>query len=169
MTMHGADLWKEKENWKNIENKKMFFCARIVKFNNFFALSVKFNPNNEFSRAKWLFCHVKIFWGLLLVQFKKICWSCFFAKSLKLWFWPFFWHIWPKSAKMRIFIKNRVVLFFYPYCPPTSCQVLEKSVERFPRSIRYIHPNIRTYKGDPIEPVAFAGSCLLYTSPSPRD
>ena len=51
---------------------------------------------------------------------------------------------------------------FYPYCPPTSCQVSEKSLERFPRSIRcihpYIHTYIHTYKGDPIEPVAFAGS-----------
>ena len=23
-----------------------------------------------------------------------------------------FWHVWPKSAKMRIFIKNQAVLFF---------------------------------------------------------
>ena len=52
-----------------------------------------------------------------------------------------FWHIWPKSAKMRNFIKNRAVLFFYPYCPPTLCQVSEKSLERFPRSIRYIPKN----------------------------
>ena len=69
-----------------------------------------------------------------------------------------FRYIWPKSAKMRNFIKNRAVLFFYPYCPPTSCHVSEKSLERFPRSIRYIHPYIHPYKGDPIEPVAFAGS-----------
>ena len=46
---------------------------------------------------------------------------------------------------------------FYPYyCPPTLCQVSEKSVERFPRSIRYIHPS----KGETIEPVAFAGSII---------
>ena len=51
---------------------------------------------------------------------------------------------------------------FYPYCPPTSCQISEKSLERFPRSIRYIHPYIHTYKGETIEPVAFAGS--IYTS-----
>ena len=56
-----------------------------------------------------------------------------------------FWHIWAKSAKMRIFIKNRAVLFFYPYCPPTSCRVSEKSVERFPRSIRQIRTSEHTY------------------------
>ena len=66
----------------------------------------------------------------------------FFRKVPKTVILAIFCHVWPKSAKMRIFIKNRAVLFFYPYCPPTSCQVWEKSVERFPRSIRYIHPSI---------------------------
>ena len=33
---------------------------------------------------------------------------------------------------------------FYPYCPPTSCRVSEKLLERFLRSIRYEHQNIRT-------------------------
>ena len=55
-----------------------------------------------------------------------------------------FWHFWPKSAKIRNFIKNQAVLFFYPYCPPTSCQVSEKLLERFPRSIRYARTNERT-------------------------
>ena len=44
---------------------------------------------------------------------------------------------------MRIFLKSRAV--FYPYGPPTSCRVSEKSKERFPRSIRYIRTSIHTY------------------------
>ena len=35
------------------------------------------------------------------------------------------------------------------------------SLERFPRSIRYELTYIHTYKGDPIEPVAFAGSTSI--------
>ena len=66
----------------------------------------------------------------------------FFAKTVIL---AIFWHVWPKSAKMRIFIKNHAMLFFTLIVPqPTSCRVSEKSLERFPRSIRYIHPCIRT-------------------------
>ena len=115
----------------------------------------------DFFQAKSLSYNIKLLLGLLLVQFQKIWWNRFYANSKKLWFWAkmaIFQHIWPKSAKMRNFIKNRAVLFFYPYCPPTSCQVSEKSLERFPRSIRYARTYEHTDKGDIIEPVAFAGS-----------
>ena len=121
----------------------------------------KFNPENEFYRAKWLFYPVKLFLELLLAQFKKICWSCFFHKVPKTVILAIFRHVWPKSAKMRILIKNLDVLFFYPYCPPTSCRVSEKSLEWFPRSIRYGRTHARTHKGDITEPVAFAGSILI--------
>ena len=56
-----------------------------------------------------------------------------------------FRHVWPKSTKMIIFIKNRAVLFFYPYCPPTSCQVLEKIVGAV-SEINSLDTNIRTYE-----------------------
>ena len=50
-----------------------------------------------------------------------------------------------KIGQNENFYKKSCRAIFYPYCPPTSCRVSEKSLERFPRSIRYIHPNIRTY------------------------
>ena len=113
-------------------------------FFDFFNIIVPYFDSNRFFQAKSLSYNIKLLLGLLLVQFQKIWWNRFFANSKKLWFWAkmaIFRHIWPKSAKMRNFIKNRAVLFFYPYCPPTSCQVSEKSLERFLRSIRYIHNN----------------------------
>ena len=66
--------------------------------------------------------------------------------SQKLRFWPkmaIFSHVRPNLGKMRIFLKKRALLFFYPYCPPTSCQVSEKSLERFPRSIA-LRTDVRT-------------------------
>ena len=107
----------------------------------------------------------KTIFGLTFSAILENLLESFFRKVPKTVILAIFWHVWPKSAKMRIFIKNRAVLFFYPYCPPTSCQVSEKSLERFPRSIRYIHTSIHTsihtYKGEIIEPVAFAGSIYI--------
>ena len=77
--------------------------------------------------------------------------------SQKLRFWPkmaIFSHVRPNLGKMRIFLKKRALLFFYPYCPPTSCQVSGKSLERFLRSIRDGRTHGRTEKGEIIEPVA---------------
>ena len=48
-------------------------------------------------------------------------------------------------------MKNWAVLFFYPYCLSTSYRVSEKSLERFPRSIRYEHTYIHPDKGDIID------------------
>ena len=148
-------FWKknEKKNFGKILEKNFFF--------DFFNIIVPYFDSNRIFQAKSLSYNIKLLLGLLLVQFQKIWWNRFYANSKKLWFWAkmaIFQHIWPKSAKMRNFIKNRAVLFFYPYCPPTSCQVSEKSFERFPRSIRYVHTYIHTDKGETIEPVAFAGS-----------
>ena len=129
----------EKKIFGKISEKKFFF--RFFQY-----YSPIFWLKSNFFRQN-LSYNIKLLLGLILVQFEKIWWNRFFANSKKLWFWAkmtIFRHIWPKSAKMRFFIKNRAVLFFYPYCPPTSCQVSKKSLERFPRSIRYIHPNIHT-------------------------
>jgi hypothetical protein len=40
-----------------------------------------------------------------------------------------------KIGQNENFYKKSGRAIFYPYCPPTSCQVSEKSLERFPRSI----------------------------------
>ena len=120
----------------------------------------------NFFQAKSLSYNIKLLLGLLLVQFQKIWWNRFYANSKKLWFWAkmaIFQHIWPKSAKMRNFIKNRAVLFFYPYCPPTCLPSFRKIVGAV-SEINLLHtsehPNIHTDKGDLIEPVAFAGSII---------
>ena len=39
-----------------------------------------------------------------------------------------FWHVWQKSAKMKIFIKNRAVLFFLPLLPPNFMPSFRKIV-----------------------------------------
>ena len=83
----------------------------------------------------------KTIFGLTFSAISENLLESFFRKVPKTVILAIFWHVWPKSAKMRIFIKNQAVLFFYPFCPPTSCQVSEKSLERFPRSIRYIPKN----------------------------
>ena len=77
--------------------------------------------------------------------------------SQKLRFWPkmaIFSHFRTNLGKLRIFLKKRALLSFYPYCPSTSCEVLEKSLERFPRSIRDERTDGRTHEGDIVEPVA---------------
>ena len=104
------------------------------------------------------FLSCKTIFGLTLSAILENLLESFFRKVPKAVILAIIWHFCPKSDKIRIFIKNRDVLFFYPYCPPTSCRVSEKSLEWFPRSIRYIHPSIHPSKGETIEPVAFAGS-----------
>ena len=42
-----------------------------------------------------------------------------------------------KIGKNENFYQKSGRAIFYPYCPPTSCRVSEKLLERFPRSIRY--------------------------------
>ena len=65
----------------------------------------------------------------------------------------FFAHL-AKISQNENFYQKSGRAIFYPYCPPISFHVSEKSLERFPRSVRHIHP----HKGDITEPVAFAGS-----------
>ena len=143
-------FWKknEKKILGKISEKKFFF--------DFFNIIVPYFDSNRFFQAKSLSYNVKLLLGLLLVQFQKIWWNRFYANSKKLWFWAkmaIFQHIWPKSAKMRNFIKNRAVLFFYPYCPPNFMPSFRKIV----RAVSEIN-SLRTYIGETIEPVAFAGS-----------
>ena len=72
-----------------------------------------------------------------------------------------FRHTRPKSAKMRIFIKNRAVLFFTLIVPQLHAEFQKNRMSRFrDQFVTSIHPYIRTYKGETIEPVAFAGSIL---------
>ena len=81
------------------------------------------------------------------VQFQKICWSRFFAMSQKLQFWPKMAIFFARQAKFgqnENFSQKSGRAIFYPYCPPTSCQVSEKSLERFPRSIRDRRTDVRT-------------------------
>ena len=47
-----------------------------------------------------------------------------------------FWHFWPKSAKVRIFIKNRAMLFCTLIVPQIHAE-FQKIIGGFPRSIRY--------------------------------
>ena len=54
-----------------------------------------------------------------------------------------FEHVWPKSTKMRIFIKNRSVLFFTLIVPQLYAE---------------FQKNRWSVKGDITEPVALAGS-----------
>ena len=84
----------------------------------------------------------------------------FFTKSQKL---PslakmaIFWHVWPNLWKMRIFHQNGICCLLTLIVPITSCQVLKKSLERFPRSIAWL-----AEKGEIIELVAFAVSIIHY-------
>ena len=124
------EFWRKKKFWKFFES---FFFTLYTK-----PILAKISPKIEFSWAKWLFYPIKLFLGLLLVKFYKICWSCFFAMSQKLWFWPkmaIFGTLGQIWANWEFFSK-KWLCYFYPYfLPPTSCQVTGKSLELFPRSI----------------------------------
>ena len=70
-----------------------------------------------------------------------------------------FRHIWPKSAKMRIFIKNRAMLFLTLIVPQLHAKIQKNRWSGFrDQFVTNERTNERTYKGDPIEPVAFTGS-----------
>ena len=103
----------------------------------------------------------KLFLGLLLVQLQKICLESFFRKVPKTVILAIFWHVWPKSAKMRIFIKKLGRAIFLPLLSPNFMSSFRKivgAVSEINSLHTSIHPYIHTYKGDPIEPVDFAGS-----------
>ena len=96
-----------------IRNSNVHTTIQIQVISRFFRFLVKSNPNKEFSWAKWLFYPVKLVFGLKFSAIlENLLESFFFVKSQKMWFWPIFRHVWPKSAKMRIFIKNRRCYFF---------------------------------------------------------
>ena len=108
----GKNLFFWKKNWKKFLEKNL---EKFFFFFYFFNIIVPYFDSNRFFQAKSLSYNIKLLLGLLLVQFQKIWWNRFYANSKKLWFWAkmaIFRHIWPKSAKMRNFIKNRAVLFF---------------------------------------------------------
>ena len=54
---------------------------------------------------------------------------------------------------MRIFLKKSGHAIFYPYCPPTSCQVSENPWSGFQNQLRDILTDRRTHEGDIMEPI----------------
>ena len=61
------------------------------------------------------------------------------------------WQKWPKWHKLAVYVKTArnlkkaAVLCFLHFLPPTSCQVSEKSLERFPSSrVTDTHTHIPT-------------------------
>ena len=73
-----------------------------------------------------------------------------------------FRHVWPKSAKMRILIKNRALLFFPLIVPQLHAKFQKNRLSGFrDQFVTSKHTYIHPHKGDLIEPVAFAGSTSI--------
>ena len=115
---------------------------------------INFLGQNDYSILKTIF-------GLTFNSILENLLESFFRKVPKTVILAIFWHVWPKSAKMRIFSKNRAMLFFTLIVPQLQAEFQKKSLERFPRSIRYGRTHTRTHKSDITEPVAFAGSISM--------
>ena len=93
----------------------------------------------KFENGKMTFLSNKTIFGPTFSTILENLLEPFFRNAQKLRFWPkmaIFSHNRPNLGKMRIFSQKRALLSFYRYCHSTSCQVSEKSLERFPRSIR---------------------------------
>ena len=144
----------KKKNLEKIWNVIFYFFNIMVPY---------FHSNRTFSDKITILSCKTIFGPAFSVISENLV-EHFFANFQKLWLWAkmaIFWHVWPKSAKMRFFIKNRAVLFFKPYCPPTSCEFQKNCWSGFrDQFVRSEHPKIRT-KGEIIEPAAFAGSTSI--------
>ena len=65
-----------------------------------------------------------------------------------------FSHVRPNLAKMRIFLKNRAVLFFTLIVPQLHAKFRENPWSGFRDQLHDIHTYEITDKGDIIEPVA---------------
>ena len=91
--------------------------------------------------------------NLLESFFRKV------PKTLTLDKMAIFWHARPNLGKMRIFLKNRAVLFFSLIVPQIHAKFRKNPWSRFRDQLRDIHTyGARTDKGQIIEPVTFAGS-----------
>ena len=121
---------------KNRKNVIFFsFFARIVRFNNLTQIS-PYKAQNLIFSGKMTILSYKTTFGPTFSAILENLLEPFFAKSQKLRFWPkmsIFWHVWPNSGKMRIFLKKRALLSFYPYCSLNFMPSFGKSLERFPR------------------------------------
>ena len=86
----------------------------------------------------------------------------FFRKVSKTVISAIFWHVWPKSAKMRIFIKIRSLLFFTLIAPQLHAEFQKNRWSGFrDQFVTDAWTDARTHKGDITEPVAFAGSIIV--------
>ena len=84
----------------------------------------------------------------------------FFRNVPKLRFWPkmaIFWHIRPNLGKMRIFLKKGSSIFTL-IVSRLHAKFQKNPWSGFRDQLRYERTDVRTDKGDIIEPVAFAGS-----------
>ena len=112
-------------------------------------LLAKLGTKIRFSHVKLLFLHIELFCQLL-VKFMKLDWSDFVAKFPKTVNWAknqFSAHL-AKFGQNENFLKKWALLSFYPYCPQSSCQISENSLEQFRRSINSSSTDEQTDKGD---------------------
>ena len=109
----------------------------------------------------------KTIFGLTFSAISENFLESFFRKVPKTVILAIFWHVWPKSAKMRIFIKIEPC-YFLPLLSPNFMPSFRKiigAVSEINSLHTSIHTYIHPYKGDPIEPVAFAGSIIVILTP----
>ena len=101
------------EKWVFFEKKNEKFFLEKLREKNFFRFfqyyAHIFWLKSNFSDKITILSYKTIF-GPSFSLISEIWWSSFFLNSKKLWIWAkmaIFWHVWPKSAKMRIFNKNQ--------------------------------------------------------------
>ena len=96
----------------------------------------------------------KTIFGLTLSAISENLLELFFGKVPKTVILAIFWHL-AKIGQNEFLYKKSGRAILYPYCPPTLCQVSEKSFWSGFRDqfITNGHTDIRTDKGDLIEPV----------------
>ena len=104
--------------------------------------------SNRFFQTKSLSYHPILTFGPAFSLISESLVEQFFSNSKKLWFWAkmaIFWHVWPKSAKMRIFIKNRAVLFFTLIVPQLHAKFHKNRWSGFrDQFVTSIHTSIHT-------------------------
>ena len=105
------------------------------------------------------FLSYKTIFGLTFSAISENLLESFFRKVPKTVILAIFRHVWPKSAKMRIFIKNRAVLFFTLIVPQLHAKFQKNRWSGFrDQFVTYGQTDTRTDNGDITELVAFDGS-----------
>ena len=88
----------------------------------------------------------KTIFGLTFSAISENLLESFFRKVPKTVILAIFWHVWPKLAKMRIFIKNRAVLFFTLIVPQLHAEFQKNRLGGFQdQFVTYIRTYIRAY------------------------